>query len=189
MQSVWNFVPESFGTFENKLWLYIFDVGKSVHHHTIQLEYGQEPLRPVKLGNLLSIWATVPLRKIRTYKKAETWDFAFVVYSLFRRQHEKIQQRSLNSNKQCFGCIRQQTSRCLWKIFFVAVVTPFTVVKGKDCHKRWAYVRPSQTPRRGWRLPDFQNAKISCRVFRTGFLSSDRWQYSGSLLWDPRESD
>jgi hypothetical protein len=31
-----------------------------------------------------------------------------------------------------------------------------------------------------------QNTKIWCEFFQTGFHSYDRWQYSGSLLWDLR---
>jgi hypothetical protein len=143
---------------------------------------GHEPLGPIKLGNLLSIWATVPLRKI--WRKL--WFCIHVVQ--FIRKTVRKNATAITELKRCFGFIRQQTSRFLWRIFFVEIVTPIKGVKRKDCHKRWAYVRPPQAPRRRWHRPDIQNAKISCGVFRTWFLSSDGRQYSGSLLWDPRES-
>ena len=96
-------------------------------------------------------------KNLDVQKKTETWDFFFFALSCTAYSEDSMKNTTaITELKQCFGLIRQKPSRFIWRIFFLEIVTPFTVVKRKDCHKLWAYARSPQTPRCGWRRPDLE---------------------------------
>jgi len=142
----------------------------------------REPLWPINVGNLLSIWATVPLRKIWTYKKKPRLEisFFFALSCTTYSEDSMKNTTAITELKQCFGLIRQKPSRFIWRIFFLEIVTPFTVVKRKDCHKLWAYARSPQTPRCGWRRPD-----LECQNLLWGLSYWIPFFWQTAVFWIP----
>jgi hypothetical protein len=107
-----------------------------------------------KSGQFVEHLSDCTVTKNLYVQKSRNFGFALILYSLFRRQHEK-NTAAITELGQTLLWIYQATNHpILWRIFFAEIVTPFTVMKRKDCHKRWAFIRPPQTPRRGWRWLD-----------------------------------
>jgi len=59
-------------------------------------------------------------------------------------------------------------------------------VMHSDCSQLWRKHRGTGGLRGSVRPRNVQNTEICTGFFRTGLRSSDRWQYSGSLLSDVR---